>query len=93
MNIIISMIIILAFISLWLLIGKFPDAFIKIFPFMRKLLLHENVLHVFSAETSRGDEAEFTNDELPDKNKVVNIFRIILSLIFFIFIVCLLLYH
>ncbi|MFC1533248.1 hypothetical protein ACFLZG_00160 [Thermodesulfobacteriota bacterium] len=92
MNITISIIIVLAFFSLWWLIGKFPDVCIKIFPYMRKQYLNEDKLHVFSAETSSGDEAEFTNEGLPDKNKAIKFFRIILFLIFLAVIFCLLFY-
>ena len=93
MNIIILIISIIAFISLWWLIGKFPNAFIKLFPHMTRRYLNEDTLHIFSAETSSGDEAEFINEGLIDKNKAIKFFRIILSLIFLIFIICFLLYH
>ena len=88
MNITISIITVMAFISLWWLIGKFPDVFIKIFPYMRQNL-NEGKSNVFSAETSNGDEAEFTNEDLFDKNKAIKFFRILLSLILLILIICL----
>lgn len=90
MNITIIVTIILAFIVLWWLIGKFPDAFVKTFPFIKNEYLNKKLLHVFSAETSNGDEAEFINESLIDKDKAIKIFRIILSLIFFILIIWLL---
>ena len=83
MNVIITVIIALAFFSLWWLIEKFPNACIKIFPYMKRRYLDEDTLHVFSAETSSGDEAEFIDEGLPEKNRIIRFFRIILSLVVF----------
>ena len=92
MTIPISIIIALSFFFLWWLIGKFPDTCMRIFPHIVKRYLEEDILHVFSAETSNGKEAEFINEGLPEKNKVIKFLRIILSLIFLLVIICLLFY-
>lgn len=64
------------FIALWRLIGKHPESIIKMFPFINKRIDWkisniENNLHIFSAETLTGKEAEFINERLPEKNKVI----------------------
>ena len=93
MNVIIPVILILIFIFLWWFIGKYPDVFVRIFPYMRERYLNVERLKVFSAETSNGDEAEFINENLPEKNKVIRFFRIVLSTMFFAIMIYLLFYH
>lgn len=92
MNIQISLIAVLVFLLGWWLIGKFPDAFIKLFLHkVRKTYMDDvDTLHVFSSETTRGDEAEFVNETLPGKKEVIRAFRFILTLIFLAVIIILL---
>ncbi len=77
------------FITLWRLIGKHPESIIKMFPFIDKRINGEDVLSVFSAETPIGKEAEFINERLPDKNKVIKFFRFLLLTFYLLIIACL----
>lgn len=77
------------FIALWRLIGKHPESIIKMLPFIDKRIDGENILHVFSAETSIGKEAEFINERLPDKNKVIKFLRFLLLTFYILIIACL----
>jgi hypothetical protein len=75
MKTIITLLILGIFIVLWRLIGKYPESIVRMFPFIGQRVV-ENILHVFSAETSLGKESEFINERLPEKDKVIKFFYI-----------------
>jgi hypothetical protein len=89
MKAIIVVLLFASFIALWRLIGRRPESVIKLFPFFRKRIQGESILHVFSAETLIGKEAEFINERLPQKNAVIKFFRFLLVTLYVIIIVCL----
>lgn len=95
MNIQMSLITVLAFLLIWWLIGKFPDAFINLFSHtVRKIHMNDvDSLHVFSSEITRGDEAEFINEGLPGKREVIRAFRFMLTLVFLAVIIILLYFN
>lgn len=62
----------------------------QLFPFIYKRIRSiENILNVFSAETSLGKEAEFINEGLPDRNKIVKFFRLLLLTLYLVIMICL----
>ena len=95
MNIQISLIAVLTFLLSWWHIGKFPDAFIKLFLHsVRKIHMNDvDIWHVFSSETTRGDEAEYINETLPGKKEVIRAFRFMLTLVFLAVIIILLCFN
>ena len=78
---------VLAFILVWWFIGRYPELLIRcvnFFPLFKKGVEErmknyvEYQLHVYSAETANGQEAEYLDETLPKKNKIVRLFRVIL---------------
>lgn len=78
-------------VLLWRYIGKRPEAILKFLPQIDKRIYEENLLDVFSAETARGKEAEFINQRLPERNKIVKFFRLLLLLFYMTAVICLIL--
>ena len=77
-----------AFVLLWRLIGKAPNYIARILEHMRENATNSfpqelsQMLHVFSAETTSGTEAEFINEYLPENSKIVRFLRIVLIAIY-----------
>lgn len=84
--VLIIILLILVFILVWWFIGKYPERIAKTFPFIRERDVVDSTLHVFSAETPDGKEAEFIDEQLPAKNKFVRFFRTILIAVYFLII-------
>lgn len=83
----------LVFIFCWWFIGKRPELFVRIFPYAQKRYLTDETLHVFSAETPNGKEAELVNEGLPERDKVIRFFRLALLAVFLLIMVYLLFVH
>jgi len=73
---------VLSFVLFWYLIGKYPESIARVFPFMRNRIPSDQTLHVYSAETPDGKEAEFINDMLPERTKTIRFFRAILFTVY-----------
>ena len=49
-------------------------------------------MDVFSAETAQGKEAEFINQQLPERNKAIKFFRLLLLMLYMVAVVCLIIW-
>lgn len=78
---------ILTFILFWWFIGHPPGPLAKLFLFIREKYVIGCALHIFSVETPNGKEAEFLDDKLLEKSKIVWFFRIILITVYFVIMV------
>ena len=74
----------LIFVLIWLFISKYPNFILRLLPYMRNRFVNDQSVHVLSAETPNGKEAEFINEGLPEKNKIKHFFRAALILVYFI---------
>jgi hypothetical protein len=85
------MLLILVSVFLWSFIGKHPEFPARILSRLKRAEAMDYELfdlsHVFSAETADGKEAEFIDDKLYDKRKIVRFSRAILVILCILLIV------
>jgi hypothetical protein len=79
-------------VMLWRLIGKRPESILKLFPQIERRINGDNLMDVFSAETAQGKEAEFINQQLPERNKAIKFFRLLLLMLYMVAVVCLIIW-